>query len=98
MGKSEPRILCVENDPKLGETRCSVLVYSGYNAVAATLQEARSMLRSQAFDLIILSATLSDEEKTRITTAAGKKARLLQLSAMTKPPALLSDVAQRLFD
>jgi hypothetical protein len=56
------------------------------------------MLRSQAFDLIILSATLSDEEKARIATAAGKKARLLQLSAMTKPPALLTDVAQRLFD
>jgi DNA-binding response OmpR family regulator len=82
----------------LGESRCSVLVYFGYNAVAATLQEARSMLRSQAFDLIILSATLSDEEKSRIATAAGKKARLLQLSAMTKPPALLTDVAQRLFD
>ncbi|MDX6460309.1 MAG: hypothetical protein QOJ51_280 [Acidobacteriaceae bacterium] len=56
------------------------------------------MLRSQAFDLIILSATLSDEEKARITTAAGNKARLLQLSLMTEPPVLLTDVAQRLFD
>ena|SRR5882757_7258310 len=98
MSSSEPRILCVENDPMLGETRCSVLVNSGYDAVTATLQEARSMLRSQAFDLIILSATLSDEEKARITTAAGNKARLLQLSLMTEPPVLLTDVAQRLFD
>jgi hypothetical protein len=56
------------------------------------------MLRSQAFDLIILSAGLNDEERASITTAAGNKGRLLQLSAMTEPPALLGDVAQLLFD
>jgi hypothetical protein len=53
-------------------------------------------LRSQAFGLIILSSTLNHEEKRRIITAAGSKAKILALSELTMPLELLSEVAKQL--
>ncbi len=91
-----PRILCVEKDMPLVETRCSVLKQAGYDASGAALAEAEILLRNQAFNLIILSATLNHEEKHRIMTAAGGKTKILPLSELTMPLELLSEVAKQL--
>jgi DNA-binding response OmpR family regulator len=88
-----PRILCIEKDLALVETRCSVLEQAGYDASPI---EAESLLHSQAFDLIILSATLNHEEKRRIIAAAGSKIKILALSELTMPLELLSEVAKLL--
>jgi DNA-binding response OmpR family regulator len=59
------KILCVELDLFVLESRCAVLKYSGYNAASASPQVAEILLRSQKFDLIVLS-TVSDSDLHRI--------------------------------
>ena len=49
------KILCVESDPFLLESRCAVLKYSGYDTAAGWPQLAEILLRSQKFDLIVTS-------------------------------------------
>jgi hypothetical protein len=41
-----PKILCVEPDEAVRETRCAVLKYSGYDAASASPRVAESVLRS----------------------------------------------------
>jgi DNA-binding response OmpR family regulator len=59
------KILCVELDLFVLESRCAVLKYSGYDAASASPQVAEILLRSQKFDLIVLS-TVSDSDLHRI--------------------------------
>ena len=54
------------------QTRCAVLARCGYEAQAAVLFEAEELLGSQEFDLVILSAFLSEWESGKILAAAGK--------------------------
>lgn len=66
------RLLCIGNEPKLLQTRCAVLRHCGYDAQTATLPEAEILLRTEEFDLIIVSACLSEWERGRILSVAGK--------------------------
>jgi hypothetical protein len=88
------RILCVELDVGLLKSRCDVLKYSGYDTASASPQLAEIMLRSQKFDLIVLSK-LSDIDLHRIINVADG-ADLLVLDGFTRPSELLSLVAERL--
>src|SRR5882757_3087502 len=98
LAMSAPRVLCVVKGPYhvAVETRCSILKNAGYDARAAWLEEAQALLRGQTFDLVILSAILSDEEIGLITTAAGRKTQIMILSGFVWPSALLAEVAERL--
>jgi len=88
------KILCVEQDVSVRKSRCTVLKYSGYDAVSASLQVAEIMLRCQKFDLIVLSK-LPDYDLNRIINFADG-ADLLVLDGFTTPLELLTLVAQRL--
>ena len=66
------RLLCTGEEPELLQTRCAVLRHCGYDAQPATLFEAEILLQAEEFDLIIVSAWLSEWEKDRILSAAGK--------------------------
>jgi hypothetical protein len=70
------------------------LKYSGYDAASASPKIAEIMLRSQKFDLIVLSI-LSDFDLHRINNLADG-ADVLALDGFTSPSELLSLVAQRL--
>jgi hypothetical protein len=88
------KILCVELDLFVLESRCAVLKYSGYDTASASPHLAEIMLRCQKFDLIVLSR-LSDSDLHRIINFADG-ADLLVLDGFTRPSELLSLVAQRL--
>jgi hypothetical protein len=88
------KILCVELDLFVLESRCAVLKYSGYDAASASPQVAEILLRSQKFDLIVLS-TVSDSDLHRIVNLSDG-AELLVLDGLTVPSKFLSLVAQRL--
>jgi CheY-like chemotaxis protein len=88
------KILCVESDPFLLESRCAVLKYSGYNTASASPQAAEVVLRSQNFDLIVVS-TVSDYDMHRILNLSDG-AEVLVLDGLTLPSKLLSLVALRL--
>jgi CheY-like chemotaxis protein len=89
-----PKILCVEADLAVRESRCAVLNKSGYDATAAASQLADIVLRIQKFDLIVLSAT-SDCDWHRIFNLADG-ADVLVLDGFTMPLELLWLVAERL--
>jgi hypothetical protein len=84
------KILCVEPDSAVLESRYAILKYSGYDAVWASPQLAEIVLRSQNFDLIVLS-NLSKSDLLKIINLAG--ANVLVLYEITLPSELLSLVA-----
>ena len=88
------KILCVELDVTVLESRCAVLKVSGYDAASASPQLAEIVLRGQKFDLLVLSS-LSDSDLHRIVNMADG-AEVLVLEEFTLPSELLSLVAQRL--
>jgi hypothetical protein len=63
------KILCVELYEDLLKSRCDVLKYSGYDAASASPKIAEILLRSQKFELIVLSR-LSDFDLHRINNVA----------------------------
>jgi DNA-binding response OmpR family regulator len=90
----DAKILCVESDSAVRESRCAVLKTSGYDAASASPQLAEILLRSRKFDLIVLS-WLSDYDLRRIINLADG-AEVLVLEELTMPSEFLSLVAQRL--
>jgi hypothetical protein len=55
------KILCIEPDVAVLEGRCASLKYSGYDAASASPQVAKILLRSQKFDLLVISS-LNDSD------------------------------------
>lgn len=66
-------LLCVGKELHRLTSPCAVVAHSGHEAHAATFQEAEALLSTERFDLVILSATLSDYETRRIVSAVGKR-------------------------
>jgi hypothetical protein len=89
-----PKILCVESDLAVLESRCAVLKVSGYDAASALHRVAEIVLRSQKFDLIVVSR-LRDSDLHRVINLSDG-ADVLVLDALTMPSDLLLLVAQRL--
>jgi hypothetical protein len=85
------KILCVGPHLAVLESRCAILNYSGYDAVSASPKLAEIALRSQNFDLIVLS-NLSHSDLHKISNLADG-ANVLVLYEITLPSELLSLVA-----
>ena len=83
------RLLCVGRDIDHLRTRCAVLGHHGYDTQSATAPEAELLLRSQDFDLIIVSAFLEEWEKARVLSAAGKVPSLVLLGLVLAPELLI---------
>lgn len=88
------KILCVELNVAVLESRFAVLKVSGYDAASASPRLAEIVLRSRRFDLIVLS-TLSNSDLDRIVSVSDG-ADVLVVEEHTTPSELLSLVAQRL--
>jgi hypothetical protein len=58
--------------------------------------EAESLLRTEEFDLIILSAILSSEEREQISAFIGSTIPILALKKLTFASELLAETEQRL--
>jgi CheY-like chemotaxis protein len=96
MPTRDARILCVENDPLLLRSRCSVLIHAGYSTRSASVWEADVLLRSgEQFDLVIRSRRALDSEIARVVSGA-KGQRVWVLDAVYLPKALLVEVRLRL--
>jgi hypothetical protein len=85
------RLLCVGNEQDPLMSRCAVLGSAGYKAESASLPEALKLLRTEDFDLIIVSAWLKEWEKLEILAAAGKTP-VLKLEGLTRADKLLAQV------
>jgi CheY-like chemotaxis protein len=89
------RLLCVGNELDHLESRCAVLGSAGYIAKSATVAEAVKLLRTEEFDLIIISVFLSREEQDRLISAAPNTPKLV-LDGVTFAAELLALVERRL--
>ncbi len=96
MLSSPARILCIGKDSGLLRSRCAVLAHAGHDAQAVMFAEAESLLRTAEFDLIILSAILSGEERDHIATLIGSRVPILALKKLIFASELLAEVEQRL--
>jgi hypothetical protein len=85
------RLLCTGNEAGLLQSRCAVLRHAGYDAQAATLSETEILLRAEKYELVIISANLSEWEVGRILSAAGKTPTYV-LRGLTLAPELLAQV------
>jgi DNA-binding response OmpR family regulator len=90
------RILCIGKDSGLLRSRCAVLTHAGYHAEAVMFAEAQDLLRTAEFDLIILSAILSGEEREQISSFISGAVPILTLKKLTFASELLAEIEQRL--
>lgn len=92
MTKKRPQILCVGNEPDLLALRCAILDQAGYSCVAAKLEEVETVFKSGTFDLVIVSAGVSEQEKLRAASLA-HDTPLVFLNGVTFPRDLLKNVS-----
>jgi hypothetical protein len=90
------RILCIGKDSGLLRSRCAILRHAGYDAQAVMFAEAESLLRAAEFDLIILSAILTGEERDQISGFIGDRVPILRLKKLIFATELLAEIEQRL--
>jgi hypothetical protein len=95
MQSRHARLLCVGAELDSLQTRCAVLSHSGYDAKSASVAEAEILLGTEVFDLVIVSAFLSHEEKGCVISAAGDTP-ILVLEGLTLALELLDKVERRL--
>jgi CheY-like chemotaxis protein len=89
------KVLCVGNDMRMLSIRCEVLNRSGYSAQTSTLEDAADLIKKESFDLIIVSAFLSDANQQRVLSAAGDTPTLV-LQGIAVAPELLAAVEANL--
>jgi hypothetical protein len=86
------RLLCAGKEPEFLHTRCAVLRHVEYEAQAATVPEVEVLLRTGAeFDLIIVSAQLSESERRSILICTGETPTYV-LHGLTLAAELLAQV------
>jgi hypothetical protein len=95
MSSRPARLLCVGNELDHLQSRCAVLESAGCDGKSATVREAEILLLTEEFDLVIVSAFLSQEEKSRVISAAGKTP-IVVLEGLTFARRLLTEVELRL--
>ena len=95
MHSRHAHLLCTGKEPGLLLTRCAVLNRSGHDAQPANLSEAEVLVRTQKFDLVIVSAWLNECDKKPLLAAAGKTP-ILELTGLTPADDLLTKVEQML--
>jgi DNA-binding response OmpR family regulator len=98
MLENPARILCIGKDSGLLRSRCAILTHAGYQAEAVMFAEAESLLQTAEFDLIILSAILSAEERDHISSFVSGRVPILALKKLTFASELLAEIEQRLHD
>jgi hypothetical protein len=76
-------------------TRCAILKQAGYNPEFTAVEQALLRLRTEHFDVVVVSALLKHEEKNQITSAAGSTPTFV-MSGFTFPIELLTEVQTRL--
>ena len=96
MAMSRARLLCIGKDPGLLRSRRAVLVRAGYDAHDVMFYGADDLLRTERFELIILSAILTDEEKAHIVKIMDGSTPILSLKNMVLADALLREIERRL--
>ena len=87
-------ILNVGKEIEFLTVRCAVLASDGYTADWATPGDFSQKIGQRRFDLVILSAVLSAEEKRSIQAMIPADVRVIDLDRLILPTELLRLVAE----
>jgi protein-L-isoaspartate O-methyltransferase len=87
------RILCLGRDAALQETRRAVLAQSGYDAQSAIIPDGYQQLRNGAFDLVIVSARLAEQNRDEFLPSLPPGTRTLIIKEFFYPKEMLAAVA-----
>jgi hypothetical protein len=90
------RVLSVGTDGDLLTTRQALLASHGYDSLIAMPKDVDQKLHAVRFVLVILSATLSQEEKRQIQAKLPSGTRPLVLETLVWPDELLRMIAESL--
>jgi len=96
-GLSEPHLLVVDDDARLGELLRRYLSDSGFRVtIARDASEARAQLASFAFDLVVLDVMMPGESGLDLTRALRREGRvpILLLTAMAEPEDRINGLEQ----
>jgi CheY-like chemotaxis protein len=93
MKEKRPQILCVGHEPDLLALRSAILDQAGYDCLAARVEEAEALLKPGRFDLVIVSARVSEQEKRR-TASLARDTPTFFLDGVTFPRELLKNVSE----
>ena len=88
-------ILCVGTPPDLKHSRQLLLQSAGYETSSMDAEEATNRLRTKAFDVLVISVTVSEHERTLLRQAVPEQTRIVQLSHFTPPEELLALIEQQ---
>jgi two-component system phosphate regulon response regulator OmpR len=94
---SEPHLLVVDDDARLGELLRRYLSDSGFRVtIARDASEARAQLASFAFDLVVLDVMMPGESGLDLTRALRREGRVpvLLLTAMAEPEDRINGLEQ----
>jgi hypothetical protein len=90
------RILCVGKDERLLRTRCAVLFRCGYDPRYALYEDAQELMLHETFELIIISASLTNEECEHTLAAIRGRTSTIVLKGLTLAPDLLAEIERHL--
>ena len=82
-------ILCVGTPPDLRDSRQLVLRSAGYDASSMDAAKAIEVLHTKTFDIVVISVSVSEEERTHLRQVVPERTRILQLGDFTPPQKLL---------
>ena len=83
-------ILCIGSDPHLLESRCLVLQSAGHKTTSLATSEALHALPTKTFDILIISASVSEEDRAALAEVATGTAQIIQLKGFISPNELLA--------
>ena|ERR1700761_2586568 len=88
------RILCIGKDSGVLRSRCDLLESAGFTAESFIYPDGMERLQQEQFDLILLSAILSEEERNEIRTIVGTAAPILVVPKTIMASSLLAEIDQ----
>jgi CheY-like chemotaxis protein len=86
------RILCIGKDSGVLRSRCDLLESAGFTAESFIYPEGIARLQEEQFDLILLSAILTEEERSEIQTLIGTTAPVLVVPKTIMASSLLAEI------
>lgn len=86
------KVFCVGLDPQLLESRRLLLQSAGIEASCHFPHEALALLPASAFDLMIVSVSVSEKDRIALKAATPKHMRFIQLYGFVAPEDMLKMV------
>ncbi len=84
------KVICVGTPSDVRESRKLVLQHAGYDTTLMSPVEAIKALLARQFDIMVISASVPEDERVLLHKAASDQTHIVQLNDFTRPQDLLA--------